>query len=94
VTIEDLRRRIDTVDAQLVALLNVRAASAIEIGRIKKAQGLAIYQPGREQEVLRNVKDETRRIGGVLGSEAIARLFERIIDEARALESGASFPDP
>ena len=85
-TLEDLRQRIDDIDEQLVRLLNERAACALEIGQIKKALGMAMYQPEREAHVLRHVRTVSTAGEGPLGSEAIARLFERIIDEARGLE--------
>jgi chorismate mutase-like protein len=83
-TLDDLRRDIDRVDEVLVRLLNERARCVCEIGRLKKAHGVEVYQPDREKEVLAHV----RSVGaeGPLGSEAVARLFERIIDEARRLE--------
>jgi chorismate mutase-like protein len=81
--LEDLRRRIDMLDEHLVRLLNARAACALEIGRIKREVGMDIYQPTREAEVLTNVN---RLNTGPLGPQAIQRLFERIIDEARHLE--------
>lgn len=78
-----LRARIDALDEQIVALLNERAACALEIGEIKRTVGMAIYQPGREKEVLEHVR---RVSGGPLDGAAVMRLFERIIDEARRLE--------
>jgi chorismate mutase-like protein len=83
-SLDDLRQDIDRVDEVLVRLLNERARCVCEIGRIKKELGIAIYQPDREKDVLNHV----RGIGaeGPLGPDAIARLFERIIDEARRLE--------
>ena len=81
--LDDLRRRIDLLDASLVKLLNARAACALEIGRLKRDLGMAIYQPEREAEVLRNVQEVNT---GPLDQQAIKRLFERIIDEARHLE--------
>ena len=83
-TLEDLRRDIDRVDEVLVRLLNERARCVCEIGELKKAAGLEIYQPDREKDVLKHVRDLASE--GPLGPEAIARLFERIIDEARRLE--------
>jgi len=79
----DFRRRIDDIDEQLVKLLNVRASIALEIGRIKHANGEPIYQPGREAEVLAHVRESNK---GPLDEGAVTRLFERIIDEARRLE--------
>jgi len=84
--IDDLRQRIDDLDEQLVTLLNERAACALEIGRIKQQLRIDIYQPAREAEVLRHVQACTTAMGGPLSPAALARLFERIIDEARRLE--------
>ena len=83
-TLENLRRDIDRVDEVLVRLLNERARCVCEIGRLKKEQGIEVYQPTREKEVLAHVR--TVASEGPLGPDAIARLFERIIDEARRLE--------
>jgi chorismate mutase len=78
-----LRERIDALDEKIVVLLNERASCALEIGEIKRTVGMAIYQPGREKDVL----DHVRRVnGGPLDGDAVMRLFERIIDEARRLE--------
>jgi chorismate mutase len=85
-SIDDLRTKIDELDLRLVELLNQRASCALEIGEIKRTLGLDIYQPDREAQVLRNVQQHASDIGGPLGGEALARLFERIIDEARRLE--------
>ncbi len=83
-TLEDLRKDIDRVDEVLVRLLNERARCACEIGRIKKAENVEIYQPDREKQVLDHVRSIAAE--GPLDPDAIARLFERIMDEARRLE--------
>jgi chorismate mutase len=83
---EDLdgwRKRIDEIDQQLVKLLNERSQSAVEIGNLKTRLKMPAWQPEREAEILRNVVKSNR---GPLDDAAIRRLFERIIDEARALE--------
>ena len=78
-----LRREIDSIDEQLVRLLNERAKCALAVGREKKEAGLEIYQPIREAEVLSHVQRINR---GPLDDGAVKRLFERVIDEARRLE--------
>ena len=83
-TLDDLRNDIDRVDEVLVRLLNERARVACEIGRLKKELGAEVYQPEREKQVLAHVRGIAAE--GPLGPDAIARLFERIIDEARSLE--------
>jgi chorismate mutase len=81
--IEDWRDEIDRLDEQLVKLLNARSQCAIELGRIKRELGLAIYSPDREREVIAHV---TGINPGPLDKTAIRRLFERIIDESRRIE--------
>ena len=93
-TLSDWRSRIDDIDHKLVKLLNERSQCALEIGKLKQAQNLPLYQPDREREVLENAERANR---GPLSDAAIRRLFERIIDEARsaereAMHSGESSP--
>jgi chorismate mutase len=90
VKLSDWRRRIDELDKKLVELLNERSRCALEIGKIKQAESLPLYQPDREREVLENAE---RNNAGPLTDAAIRRLFERIIDEARAAERAAMHAD-
>src|ERR1700722_20082919 len=89
-TLADWRRRIDEIDSKLVELLNARSRCALEIGKLKQAANLPLYQPDREKEVLQNAE---RSNPGPLSNAAIRRLFERIIDEARAAERDAMHKD-
>lgn len=81
--LKEFRDRIDRLDEELVRLLNARASCATEIGHLKDRVGLETYQPSRETEVLEHVRAIN---AGPLDGGAIARLFERIIDESRRLE--------
>jgi chorismate mutase len=85
-TIEDLRQRIDQLDEQLVELLSQRAHCALEIGKLKQTLGLEVYQPDREAQVLHHVRSHGQHTGSPLEGDAIVRVFERIIDEARRIE--------
>ena len=89
-SIEELRSRIDVIDDQLVRLLNVRVACAVEVGRLKNEAGLPIYQPERESQVLAKVRQSATELSGPLTAEAVVRIFERVIDEARRAERVAS----
>lgn len=82
-SIEDWRRKIDDIDRQLVQLLNERSKCAIEIGRIKHDLNLRVYDPEREREILRRIKETN---DGPLDDEGLQRLFERVIDECRRIE--------
>jgi chorismate mutase len=77
------RARIDVIDGQLMRLLNSRSACAVEIGRVKRRLGLAVYSPEREAAILERVERENP---GPLEPTAVRRVFERIIDESRRLE--------
>ena len=81
--IDHWRCEIDQLNLQLVELLNRRSRCAIEIVKIKQKMNLGIYDPKREDEVIRLVQEATR---GPLSKAAIKRLFERIIDESRRVE--------
>ncbi len=85
-TIEELRARIDVIDDQLLRLLNARVTCAVEVGRLKHELGLPIYQPDREAKVLAAVRRTADEMGGPLTADAVVRIFERIIDEARRAE--------
>jgi chorismate mutase-like protein len=82
-SIEDWRRKIDEIDKQLVELFNERSKCAIEIGKIKHAESLRVYDPEREREILRHIKEANH---GPLDNESMQRLFERVIDECRRIE--------
>ena len=74
---------IDDVDLRILELLNQRTMIVEEIGRIKQALALPIYEPRREDDVFRNV---TRHNLGPLPPDAVKRVFERIIDEMRQIQ--------
>ena len=79
----DCRKRIDALDVRILDLLNERTKVVEEIGRIKQALGMPIYEPKREDDVFHNVVEHNE---GPLPAEAVKRLFERIIDEMRTLQ--------
>lgn len=79
----ECRVRIDAVDLKILALLNERTVIVEEIGRIKQRLTLPIYEPRREEQVFHNVISNNP---GPLSSEAVKRVFERIIDEMRTVQ--------
>ena len=81
-----LRAEIDQIDEVLVRLLDSRTRCAYAIGRVKRTEGTPVYEPGREASVLAHVRAVNQTLGGPLDDEAIARLFERIIDESRRIQ--------
>ena len=55
--LEELRLRINDVDEKIVLLLKERFDIAKEIGEIKKNLGLSVENKGREEEVVKKVRD-------------------------------------
>jgi chorismate mutase len=83
--LKEWRDKIDGIDRQLVELLNQRAACVLEIGRLKRAARMPVYEPKREDDIFANIKQAN---GGPLPDAAMRRVFERIIDEGRAIQRG------
>jgi chorismate mutase len=82
-TLEELRKHIDGLDQQLVALLNERAKAAVLVGHLKAATSLPVYEPAREKLVLANVRSHNQ---GPLPDIELTHIYERIIDVMRALQ--------
>jgi chorismate mutase len=85
-SLESLRDEIDKLDEVIVRLLDRRARCAFAVGRLKQAQGLNIYEPGRETAVMAHVKAVNASLEGPLTDDAIGRLYERVMDEARRIQ--------
>jgi chorismate mutase len=79
----ECRKQIDVLDVKILGLLNERTRVVEEIGRIKQTLSLPIYEPKREDQVFHNVATNNR---GPLSTEAVKRVFERIIDEMRSIQ--------
>jgi chorismate mutase len=82
--LEEYRVLIDELDRQLVDLLNQRTRVVEDIGRVKRAAQMPIYEPKREDQVFANISQASGE--GPLTKEAVRRIFERIIDEMRIVQ--------
>lgn len=81
--LEPIRLQIDTLDRQLVELLNQRLALAAEIGKVKRSQGGQIYVAEREDAVMRKVTGQNQ---GPIKHEALRAIYREIMSAAIALE--------
>lgn len=81
--IEHFRKKIDELDRQLVLLISERARAAQEIGRLKRATELPVYEPQREKTIFENVRSHNP---GPLPDLELVHIYERIIDVMRALQ--------
>jgi chorismate mutase len=82
-TLEELREKIDILDRRLVELLSERARAAQQIGQLKVATKLPIYEPGREKVIYANVRAANQ---GPLPDIELTHIYERIIDVMRSLQ--------
>ncbi len=79
INIGDWRAKIDAIDTTLLHLLNVRAGFALEVGRLKGANGIALRVPAREREILSRMKSLNP---GPLDSEAVENIYRLILHES------------
>jgi chorismate mutase len=88
--ISDWRKKIDELDRKLAALLNERAAAAVEIGRLKRNTSLPVYEPDRERAVIANVQ---RSSTGPLSERDLSQIYERIMDVMRSIQKHEIAPE-
>lgn len=82
-TIENWRSEIDTVDTELLRLLNTRARLALQVGASKTASGLSLCDHTREMEVIERMCEQNE---GPLDERAIVELFRAVIHESRRIQ--------
>jgi chorismate mutase/prephenate dehydratase len=82
-SLASLRAEIDRLDAQLVNLLNERAEIAAKIGQLKDQEGLDIWSPAREDEVVARALAASR---GPLPEESLRMIFRELMSGSRALQ--------
>jgi chorismate mutase/prephenate dehydratase len=82
--LEDLRKKIDDVDARIVELIGERSRIAEEIGRGKKTQNKLVEDKERENKVLENV----RRLAGKqnVRQDDIEDIYRRIIAACKNIQ--------
>ncbi len=83
VNLEDLRKGIDTIDSQILQLLNERMNYVKQVGELKRQTKTVIYRPEREKEIINRLASESK---GVLDEKAIEAIFLEIFATARNIE--------
>jgi chorismate mutase len=82
-TIDNWRQKIDSIESQIISLINERAKYAQHIGHIKKEQGLAVYDEKREVEIFERIAKKNQ---GPFPDESVQKVFKTIIEQTRELE--------
>ncbi|HLF17677.1 MAG TPA: prephenate dehydratase [Candidatus Omnitrophota bacterium] len=81
--LNELRKKINSIDEKLVKFLNERADVSLEIGKIKEKNKSAIYSPEREKEVLERIRQINK---GPMTPEAFEAIYREIMSSSLALE--------
>jgi 3-deoxy-7-phosphoheptulonate synthase/chorismate mutase len=74
-SLDELRKRIDALNREILALLQNRAEVVAQIGRLKRSSGLATYDPTREEAMVRDLLGQP---GGPFGATHIRAVFDAI----------------
>lgn len=77
------RTQIDSLDTQILKLLNERASIAEKIGDAKAAAGLPVVELAREKAVVDRMVE---RNAGPLAGEAVARIYQAVMLEMRRIQ--------
>jgi len=81
--IPELREEIDQIDREILELVARRLVLVMKVGEVKRSQGLDVYDPNRERDLLERV---ARAASAPLTAAMAQRIFQRIIEESRNLE--------
>ncbi|HTC34976.1 MAG TPA: chorismate mutase [Bryobacteraceae bacterium] len=81
--LQSSRQRIDSIDEQIVKLLNERAQVVHEVGVIKKKFNAPVSAPGREEQVVHRAAGQAR---APLTGPAVEAIYRTILREMSAME--------
>lgn len=85
-TLDDCRNAIDTIDNEILELLNNRMKVVRRVGEIKSESGGAIYRPEREKAIIDRLEIHSKGSDGILNKSAIEAIFLEIFAVSRNLE--------
>lgn len=85
-SLDDLRDRLNALDADLLRLLRERADISDAVGHFKRGRGLAYHQPDREREILDKVAESDL---GKFPTASAQWIFREILAASRAIQQPA-----
>jgi len=89
VALEELRKRIDRIDEQLLELFNERAGCAVDVAAVKRElsaavdEGVDFFRPDREAQVINRLRSLNQ---GPLSDDEVGRLIREVMSACLALE--------
>jgi chorismate mutase len=85
--LEEYRKQLDVIDARLFDAIKDRVDIVRKIGEYKKANGIEIVHPEREQAILEDKKTKALKAG--LDPEFIGEIYECMIQYSREIQGGS-----
>lgn len=82
--LSDLRQQIDSIDQQLLSLVNQRARVAEQVGEVKKREGTPFFRPDRVAQVIQKIEAANP---GPLKANHVSAIWREIMSACLALES-------
>ncbi len=82
--LEDLRKRIDLVDQQILLLLNARNEFVQKVAELKKQNGIPVYDEQRENQLIQDWCNSAELLN--LDKEFVKSILELIIKESRKIQ--------
>ncbi len=84
--LDEVRKKIDVLDNELIRLFSERALVAKEVGEIKKREGLEIFVPEREEALLNKLTEKNTASGSILPNDALRAIYREILSVSRSLQ--------
>ena len=85
-TLQECRNAIDSIDNEILGLLNKRMKVVQRVGEIKNDTDSAIYRPEREKEIIDRLASLSKDSSGILNRDAIEAIFLEVFAVSRNLE--------
>lgn len=82
----ELRREIDAIDQQVVALLSRRQKQVEHVVALKKAHNLQVYHPAREEDLISARREQAKDAG--LCPDYIEEIYRSIVRRSRVEQTG------
>ncbi len=80
---DKLRRKIDSLDGEILKLLNERGDIALEIRKLKMENSVGVYDPVREKLIENKLRELNT---GPFSDDSVLNIFREIISASRSLQ--------
>jgi len=88
-----LRRKLDSISAELVRLSVERTVVIRNVGKVKKKFAVPVYAKAREQEILKNIdnlvakeNESLKRLGLSFDADIVKKFLKDLMDYSKKVE--------